>query len=134
VKTVFADSFYFFALLNVHDPAHAKAIAYTRPLTGRLMTTGWILTEVADGLAKPSHRRAVFMQLHKDLKATSNMIVTPCDETLLEEAISLYGQRLDKEWSLTDCTSFVVMQRDNLREALTGDRHFEQAGFIALLK
>ena len=52
----------------------------------------------------------------------------------MEEWLQLYAQRLDKKWSLTDCISFAVMQRNSLTEALTGDHHFEQAGFVALLK
>lgn len=50
------------------------------------------------------------------------------------DGIRLYEQRRDKQWSLTDCISFVVMKREGLTEALTGDHHFEQAGFVALLK
>jgi uncharacterized protein len=46
----------------------------------------------------------------------------------------VFRQRPDKEWSLTDCISFAAMREENLTEALTGDRHFEQAGFRALLK
>jgi predicted nucleic acid-binding protein len=46
----------------------------------------------------------------------------------------LYRGRPDKEWSLTDCISFVVMGERSLTEALTSDHHFEQAGFTALLK
>jgi uncharacterized protein len=53
-------------------------------------------------------------------------------DELFEEGFSLYSARSDKDWSLTDCISFVVMQRRNIREALTADRHFEQAGFVAL--
>lgn len=48
--------------------------------------------------------------------------------------VDLFEQRPDKEWSLVDCISFGVMQDEKLTEALTGDRHFEQAGFVALLK
>jgi hypothetical protein len=48
--------------------------------------------------------------------------------------LQLFGDRPDKEWSLTDCISFVVMEKEGVREALTGDKHFEQAGFVALLK
>jgi len=53
---------------------------------------------------------------------------------LYERGLRLYEERPDKEWSLTDCISFVVMQRKRIKEALTGDHHFEQAGFVALLK
>ena len=43
-------------------------------------------------------------------------------------------RRLDKEWSITDCASFLVMQERGITEALTSDRHFEQTGYIALLR
>jgi predicted nucleic acid-binding protein len=52
---------------------------------------------------------------------------------LFAAGVELYGTRPDKEWSLTDCISFVVMKREGLTDALTGDRHFEQAGFKVLL-
>jgi predicted nucleic acid-binding protein len=131
---IFADSFYFFALLNPHDSTHAKAVAFTQAYTGRIVTTGWILTELGDGWARPAAWRTVFIQLLADVRANANITVVPCTDQLLDEGIKLYGQRPDKEWSLTDCISFVVMQADGLTEALTGDHHFEQAGFVALLK
>lgn len=52
----------------------------------------------------------------------------------MDEAIALFTDRPDKSWGLTDCISFVVMQRFGATDALTADRHFEQAGFTALLK
>jgi uncharacterized protein len=61
------------------------------------------------------------------------MRVEPLDTTLLSGALTLYEARADKLWGLTDCISFVVMQRRGLTEALTSDRHFHQAGFRALL-
>jgi predicted nucleic acid-binding protein len=56
------------------------------------------------------------------------------EQALFRRGIELYDNRLDKQWSLTDCISFVVMQQHGITEALTGDHHFEQAGFVALLK
>jgi predicted nucleic acid-binding protein len=134
MKTVFADSFYFFALLNPHDPAHGKALAFTQSYAGRIITTAWILTELADGWARPVSSRSVFTQVLADLRANANVTIVPCSDQLLDEGVKLYVQRQDKEWSLTDCMSFVVMRSEQLTEALTGDRHFEQAGFVALLK
>jgi hypothetical protein len=46
---------------------------------------------------------------------------------------TLFTSRADKDWSLTDCLSFIVMGRRNIRQALTADNHFEQAGFHAVL-
>jgi len=53
---------------------------------------------------------------------------------LFQRGLKLYDERPDKEWSLTDCISFVVMKDEGISDALTGDQHFEQAGFIPLLK
>jgi len=50
------------------------------------------------------------------------------------EGLELFANRPDKDWSLTDCISFVVMQKEGITEALTGDHQFEQAGLVALLK
>jgi predicted nucleic acid-binding protein len=133
MRRVFGDSFYFFALANARDQAHDKAVDFLTTFSGRLITTGWVLTEVGDGLAHPANRSA-FLQLVATLRAEPNVHVIPCSDELLEAGIELYRQRPDKSWSLTDCISFVVMQREEIMEALTGDHHFEQAGFVALLK
>jgi uncharacterized protein len=90
--------------------------------------------EVGDALAGTEKGRLEFVSLRADLQSDSDVRITASDSELLEEAVALYQARLDKKWSLTDCTSFVVMQRERINEALTGDRHFEQAGFVALLK
>ena len=58
----------------------------------------------------------------------------PTTDAVFEAGLELYLNRPDKDWSLTDCISFVVMEQEGLTEALTGDLHFEQAGFVALLK
>ena len=55
-------------------------------------------------------------------------------KAIYDQGFALFSARLDKEWSMTDCISFAVMQREGLNEALTADHHFEQAGFVALLK
>ncbi len=134
MQTVFADSFYFIALGNRNDPAHGQAVAFSQAYTGRLVTSGLVLTEFADGCASPAHRRNVAVQAVTLLRNNPDVTIVPCTEQLFQEGLDLYAQRPDKEWSLTDCTSFVVMQREGIREALTGDHHFEQAGFTILLK
>ncbi len=59
--------------------------------------------------------------------------VVPHSAEFSKDAVSLFAARSDKDWSLTDCLSFVVMERKGLRDALTADNHFEQAGFRAIL-
>ena len=132
MSRVFADTFYFLALLNKHDEAHAKALEYAADV-GQIVTTEWVLTELADGLASSRHRD-MFVRTRQELLEDSDVQVVPLTMSLHEEGIPLFADRPDKEWSLTDCISFVVMKREGLSEALTGDHHFEQAGYAALLK
>lgn len=133
MKRIFADSFYFFALLNTNDARHEQALKYAQEFSGEIVLTPWIVTELGDGLARPSHRR-LFLRLCEDLGQNPRVRIVPCADALLEAGKELYGNRLDKAWSLTDCISFVVMEDETIHEALTGDHHFEQAGFVALLK
>jgi uncharacterized protein len=128
---VFADAFYYIALLNPADRYHAAAVQATHSLKGRLVTTQWVLMEVGDALSDPAIRK----QAHGFLVRAE---VDPNTSILAEtvwysRGLNLYGNRLDKSWSLTDCISFEVMSDRGITEALTGDQHFIQAGFLALL-
>jgi len=130
---VFADTFYFLALLSREDAAHSKARDVSEQLTNPIITTAWVLTEVADALAAPNLRH-IFLRLMDTLKADPNATIVPPTQTLFDQGLKLYADRPDQGWTLTDCTSFVVMQQQGITQALTGDRHFEQAGFRALLR
>lgn len=133
MKSFFADTFYFLAVLNRRDPTHAKALEFYGGSEGRFVTTEWVLTEVADANADPD-MRAGFKKLFRVLENDDPVEIIPASHDLFQRGLELYFDRPDKEWSLTDCISFTAMRDQNLIAALTGDRHFEQAGFIALLR
>jgi len=133
MKELFADTFYFLAMCNPEDAAHARAFEAYEASSALLVTTTWVLTEVGDALCDPGHRPQ-FVGLVRTLAADPEAVVVPATEELFRAGVEFFGRRPDKAWSLTDCISFVVMERRGIREALTGDRHFEQAGFKALLK
>jgi len=129
---VFADTSYFIALLSPTDALHADALELSE-LVDRFVTTEWVLLELADGICDTQDR--LRFQATRDGLLTNPMVeVISLDMDLHRRAIELYVARPDKEWSLTDCVSFVVMTDRKLTEALTTDHHFEQAGFKALLK
>ena len=132
MKAVFADTFYYLALLNRHDAAHELADEVARTVTGPKVTTSWVLTELGDALATP-RQRGLFVELVGRLRADPTLTIVPASDELFGRGFDLYASRADKGWSMTDCTSFVVMRDHGLTEALTGERHFEQAGFEALL-
>ena len=133
MKAVFADAFYFVALLNRADQHHSKADAAARDLRNNLVTTEWVLAEVADALATSASRRLAASFIC-DLSQDSKVKIVPATTDLFQRGLQLYEKRPDKQWSLTDCISFVTMQDESLDDALTGDEHFVQAGFKALLR
>jgi hypothetical protein len=133
MKPVFADTFFFLAVLNPCDAVHARASELSRSLGCQRLTTDWILTEVGDAMSIGGNR-AAFVEFFQFLKQSPLVSIVSASRGLLERGVELFARRPDKEWTLTDCISFVVMEDEGIREALTGDRHSEQAGFIPLLK
>jgi predicted nucleic acid-binding protein len=132
MSAVFADSFYFLALANPRDAAHARCLQTSTESNRAVVTTSWVLTEVGDALCRGSDR-TVFMKLLENIGADGATTVVPFDNAIFERAVALFAARSDKEWSLTDCTSFIVMHEHGLSDALTADHHFRQAGFNPLL-
>ena len=91
------------------------------------------MLEVGDGLSHLGNRPR-FVRLLELLRTQADAEVLSASDQLFRLGCELHAQRPDKEWSLTDCTSFVLMQQRGLEEALTADHHFEQAGFRVLMK
>lgn len=97
-----------------------------------LITTEFVLAEIADGLSAVKFRRAAVQAIYI-LKNNPLVKIIPASSDLFLQALKLYEQGQDKDWGLTDCTSFVVMTENNITDALTTADHFRQAGFKALL-
>lgn len=129
----FADTFYFIALLSPDDEAHAHALELSAQANTQLVTTTWVLTEVGDAFCDPGNRE-LFLGLLELLRNSPAAEIVPASESLFNAGVSLYAQRSDKHWSLTDCISFAVMEEYGITEALTGDSHFVQAGFVPLMR
>ena len=116
----FADSFVFLAMLNRLDRRHAEAVAALDRDRDPLVTTAWVLTELADGLCAV-RSRAAFVALEEKLRNDKRVTIVPPENRIYDAGLELYKQRSDKDWSLTDCISFLVMRQRNITEALTGD-------------
>ncbi len=129
---VFADTAFYLALLNADDELHPRVAAIVPGFNGRMVTTVWVLTEVADALSRSAFRETVVGFIDA-LRADPQITVVPASQQLFDRGFDLFRRRPDKEWSLTDCISFVVMEEHRIAEALTGDHHYEQAGFRILL-
>ena len=133
---VFLDSSYVIALASRGDQHHAKAVELSRHVASHgvgLLTTRAVCLEIANALARV-RLRPLAVQFLDGLEASPTAEIVPASEDHYRQAFDLYRNRRDKEWSLTDCLSFIAMEQHGLTEALTSDEHFEQAGFKALLR
>jgi predicted nucleic acid-binding protein len=133
---VFLDTAYAIALSSPTDLFHQRAVQLADELKSagtRLVTTRAILLEIGNALSRQRYRRAAVMLLDS-LETDPRVEIISLSEQLYTRASQLYRERPDKEWALTDCVSFVVMEDRGINEALTTDEHFQQAGFQALMR
>jgi predicted nucleic acid-binding protein len=132
VTPVFADASYYVALLSPRDQHHQDALRISSTLRRPIVVTEFVLIELTNALASIESRgRAVALWPH--LRNDPLVTIVPASAELVTQGLDLYARRPDKEWSLTDCISFVVMEGRELTDVLTADHHFKQAGFSALL-
>ena len=134
-KTIFIDTSYVFATINPRDQWHSIAGIWQRSVSDagpQLFTTEFVLTEIADGLASINFRQAAKRAIDV-LISNPSVEIIPVSSDLFSKALTLYESRIDKNWGLTDCSSFVVMKDHGIDDALTTDDHFRQAGFNALM-
>lgn len=132
---VFADTSYWFALLNQRDELHDAAVRLSRMHSGdEIVTSDLVLVELLNGCSRSAGLREVASALAAGLFARQGAVVCCAAGPLFSLAFRKYRTTPDKGWSFTDCASFEVMRREQIRVALTYDRHFEQAGFDAVLR
>jgi predicted nucleic acid-binding protein len=130
---IFVDTSFVVALLNTRDQSHHAAVAVENGSGTRLVLTRAICMEIGNALTGPLFRiRAA--DLLAGMEQDPRFMIIPWEERVYAEALSLFRNRPDKAWSLTDCMSFVVMRERGITEALTTDHHFRQAGFRPLLQ
>lgn len=134
MNAVFLDTGYVLALELANDQNHARATAHWNQLRSslpRLLTTSYVFDEVVTFFNSRGYHA-------KGVEVGNNLLLSPSldfihvDEPLFHEAWSYFQRNADKEYSLTDCVSFVLMQRRGIQAALAFDKHFVQAGFQKL--
>lgn len=132
---IYVDAAGWIALVNRRDALHTEAVRiYKQRLQEQcqLITASVVLLEVGNWLS-PAPLRGLAIDLLKRIEQSSRIEVVHVTPDLYARGWKLYGNRLDKDWGIIDCISFVIMQERKLTDALTGDHHFEQAGFNVLL-
>jgi predicted nucleic acid-binding protein len=132
MKAVLADTSYYVAPLNQGDVYHTLALRLSRELRCPVVTTEYVLLELGSALSQRKDRR-LFTGLVAQLRADTETTIVRSSSELFESGLALFTRRKDKDWSLIDCISFVVMKQPGVAEALATDHHFGPAGFRVLL-
>lgn len=132
-RRVFADTSFYVAFLIDSDEHHDVARQFAADPSVSIVTTEMVLVEVGNYVSRSRMRRH-FGPFVRSVQSHDRTTVVGATRRLFHESLTMYTKRSDKEWSMTDCSSFAVMNRLGLGEALTADHHFEQAGFRVLLR
>src|SRR5262245_42871109 len=130
---ILVDTGFLIALSQPSDSLHSRARAWASRIDEPLLLTQHVLVEVINHLSRIADRSRANL-IASVVLTDPGYEVFHVPEEGFEEGWKLHRQRLDKEWSLTDCISFHVMRERNITRALAYDIHFEQAGFEALLR
>lgn len=129
---IFMDTSYIPALLNTADEYHEHARFKASDSKGPFVTTEAVLTEIGNALSKLRWPSMVVSTL-EDLRKDPDIEIISIDSELFDSAVKLYGSRMGKEWGVTDCLSFIVMEDKGIISALSTDEYFKQVGFQVLL-
>ena len=136
MRKIFLDTAYLQALIDSGDNLYQLSQMMTSKL-GKFqgITSEMVLTELLNALcSRGEYLRRSAIRLTQDLRSDRNIIIIPQTSEQFEQAFGFYQRRLDKGYSLTDCSSMQIMREKGINEILTFDKHFQQEGFRALLK
>lgn len=130
------DTGYVIALSDKKDWHHESAREHAKQISKeqvQVVTTQNVLIEIGNALAAVGERSFAVRYI-RSIERSDSFEGVDASPSLFQRGLALYEDRKDKSWGLTDCISFVTMRNRGLRAALTTDRDFEQAGFVALLR
>ena len=134
MSIIFLDTSYLIALINKKDELHKVAVDAAKQFHGLFLTTQLIFVEVANSLCLPS-QRPLAISIIEEIQNDPLTTIVPLSADRFKNAFSLFKRRPDKSWGMIDCFSFIAMDEFNVKQALTFDEHFRQAGYgIPLLK
>ncbi len=132
MNAIFLDTGYLIALINKRDNLHEVAVKASGKIHGPFLTVQLILIELANSLCLP-HQRPLAIDIIRKLQGDPLTTIIPCTPERFDKAWELFVKRSDKSWGMVDCFSFSAMDEFGIKQALTFDEHFRQAGYIVPL-
>jgi hypothetical protein len=136
MNSIFVDTSALIAIGNARDQYHnqAKTILKELILTKRqFITTNAVILELTNAFSAVRYK-PLAIRLIELVKTSEDWQIITIDELLMDKGIEKFKQVTDKDWGLVDCISMIIAKDLGITEIFTNDHHFEQAGFINLLK
>lgn len=136
MQRVFVDTSAFVALLDPRDDCHDQAVQIEQSLSGQathLVTTNFVLEETYTGLRGKIQHSAI-LRFRDSVRQSQWLSVVRITEALEDQAWEIFARYDDKDFSFTDCTSFVVMRQLDITTVFAFDEHFEQFGFTRMIE
>ena len=133
MNNMFVDTSGWLCLYHKDESEHRAAVELYKNAKTRI-TTSYVLAEFVPLAQVRSFPRAQNLEFTQRILDSAEIEIVWVDETLHRQAVALLRERADKNYSLCDAVSFVIMRERGINEALTTDKHFAQEGFIKLLK
>lgn len=122
----FVDTSGWAAWLSPRDSFHAsarKVVVESRRANGRLLTSNWVLMELTALLVSPMRiSKPIQIEFFDSMRAWKRLEIVTIDPVLEAGAWDLWSGRPDKNWSLVDCSTFVLMNRRGLTDAITSNK------------
>jgi len=132
---VFADSSAYIAYYNKRDKNHNKALSFVKKIRDRefgpviIYTSDYVFDEVITAILILTKNKDLAIKIGESIKASKITKIIKVNEEIFQKAWETFKEYKDKLWSFTDCTSFAIMEKMNIKTAFTFDKHYNQAGF-----
>jgi len=132
---VFADSSAYIAYYNKRDKNHNKALSFVKKIRDRefgpviIYTSDYVFDEVITAILILTKNKDLAIKIGESIKASKITKIIKVDEEIFQKAWETFKEYKDKLWSFTDCTSFAIMEKMNIKTAFTFNKHYKQAGF-----
>jgi uncharacterized protein len=134
-RLTFMDTSFLIALVDKDDDLHEEArLIFEKVIKDKysILISDAVLIEFGNSFSSIGWRQIAYKWISQILESEEFFEVIDLDRRTFKESLELFGSRVDKQWSLCDCISFVIMKNKNVTEALYFDHHFQQAGFVSV--
>ena len=133
LSKIFIDSSAFLALEDESDQSHEEAFQFREQVLQKrkyeIITTSYILDETLTLIRFRIDIKAS-IGFSKKIRKSKVVKIVQVSKEIEEKALDIFERYDDKDFSFTDCVSFVVMREMGVKEAFAFDEHFNQMGFI----